>query len=149
MRAIFIIAVTASLLLSGCDAGSERTGAVQPHREGKSLSEERVSRDGDMDSVRKGVVDGIRQSPRSEQSLLLTMVFSWWWWVLYYGVGVIVGIFVYRDAKTRPKLAMNIRPFWWCAITILDAPLGVLVYWVSNHSNLRTKQDTHESNIKI
>ena len=150
MRAIFIAAVTMSLLLSGCDSESERPSVVQPHREGAPLTEERVSRDGEIGSVRKDVVDETRLSKHEEPSFLYSLVFNWlWWWILYYGIGVVVGIFVYRDAKTRPTLAMNIRPFWWGAITVFEPPFGLLVYWVLNHSNLRMKQDTQETKNEI
>ena len=73
---------------------------------------------------------------REERAVMLQFFLSWGWWLAYYVVGVLVGVLVYRDAKGRPRLAMNIRPIWWFLITVFDAALGLLVYWILNYSNL-------------
>jgi hypothetical protein len=62
----------------------------------------------------------------------------------YYGLGLIIGIFVYRDASQRNTLAFNIKPFWWGTIVFLEPPLGVLCYWVIHYSTLSDKSNEKE-----
>ena len=58
------------------------------------------------------------------------------WWVIYYGLALIIGLFVFRDARNRAWLFLGIRPVWWLFLVLFDAPLGLLVYWATHYSKL-------------
>jgi len=59
-------------------------------------------------------------------------------------VWVIVGIpahivltyIVFQDARNLNSPALNISPVLWTAISFVLPFIGMLIYWVMNHSNL-------------
>lgn len=57
-------------------------------------------------------------------------------WIVYYGFGVIVGSFVYRDCGKREWLFLGIRPLWWAGLVVFNPALGVLAYWAVHYSRL-------------
>jgi len=71
---------------------------------------------------------------RRESLPLLSMLWPVGWWVLYYGAGLLIGRYIYRDAKLRDWLFLGIRPLWWAVITLFDPAVGVLVYWAAHYS---------------
>ena len=77
-------------------------------------------------------------------SPLLSFFLSWGFYIGYYALSIVVSTFVYRDAKKRKNLALNIGPFWWAVITVLEAPLGVLAYWVMHYSSIAKKLNESE-----
>jgi hypothetical protein len=58
------------------------------------------------------------------------------WWVFYYAAGLVIGRYIYRDAKQRDWVFLGIRPGWWAIITLFDPAFGVLVYWAAHYSRL-------------
>ncbi|MCP5305511.1 MAG: hypothetical protein H6953_08685 [Chromatiaceae bacterium] len=58
------------------------------------------------------------------------------WWVAYYAFGLILGSYVYRDARRRDWLFLAVRPFWWLVLVILDPAFGLLAYWLVHYSKL-------------
>ena len=59
----------------------------------------------------------------------------------YYGIGLIVGLFIFRDASQREWLAFKIKPFWWAAIVFIEPPLGILCYWIIHYSSFAIKEN--------
>jgi hypothetical protein len=62
----------------------------------------------------------------------ITMV----WYLLYYAVGLVFGIFVYKDAQRREWRTFHIPPFGWGAACLFEPALGSLAYWVLHYSRL-------------
>ena len=75
-----------------------------------------------------------------QPSLLAQMLVSWWFYILYYGIGVVIGALVYKDARKNSNLALNIKPIWWGVITFIEPPIGVLAYWVIHYSKLSSQE---------
>jgi hypothetical protein len=65
------------------------------------------------------------------------------WWVLYYGFGLLIGRYIYRDAKQREWIFLGIRPAWWTAMALFQPAMGLLVYWALHYSKLA--QSYHEA----
>ncbi|MCU7829731.1 MAG: hypothetical protein KZQ85_11755 [Candidatus Thiodiazotropha sp. (ex Myrtea sp. 'scaly one' KF741663)] len=81
------------------------------------------------------------QSSESDKpSLLVQIIVSWWLYILYYAVGVVFAVFIYRDAKKVKKLVLNIGPVWWGVLAVYEPPLGVLVYWILHYSKLSVEK---------
>ena len=84
----------------------------------------------------------IQQHERPESQFSVSyFVMSWGLYFAYYVVGIIIGVFIYRDARKQEALAMNVGPIWWAILTIMQAPLGVLAYWIIHHSKFRNESD--------
>jgi hypothetical protein len=58
------------------------------------------------------------------------------WWLVYYGFGLIIGGYVYRDAKKREWVFLGIPPIWWMVLILFDPALGILAYWAAHYSKL-------------
>ncbi len=65
------------------------------------------------------------------------------WWILYYGFGLLIGRYIYRDAKEREWVFLGIRPLWWSAVALFQPAMGLLVYWAVHYSKLA--QSYHEA----
>ena len=148
MKTLAPVMLLLCLALSGCDNASDETRSRHP-----------LDRDNERQAVveeRTAVVQPEEERParkdrpiaREERSVMLQFFVSWGWWLAYYVVGAFVGVIVYRDAKRRTRLAMNIRPIWWFLITVFDAPLGLLVYWILNYSNLAAEQSRSDEGVR-
>jgi hypothetical protein len=125
MRRFSFLAVCLGLLLSGCFIESDpkvySTTSAEQQTAGEQAPLETQG----------------RPMTRGEHSFFLMAIFKWGWWIAYYGLGLIIGTFIYRDAKAQRQRALNINPIWWCLLAVFDALLGLLVYWVLHHSSLR------------
>jgi lysylphosphatidylglycerol synthetase-like protein (DUF2156 family) len=79
-----------------------------------------------------------RSSTHAIKTTSLSLSWGWAisWWLVYYGFGVIIGGYVYRDSKRREWLFLGIRPVWWAVLVILDPALGTLAYWAIHYSKL-------------
>ncbi len=58
------------------------------------------------------------------------------WWVLYYSFGLILGIYIYRDAKRRDWLLLGIRPILWLMLIFFFPAEGLIAYWAAHYSRL-------------
>lgn len=63
-------------------------------------------------------------------SPLLSLV----WWIVYYGLGLLIGWYLYRDARRREWIFLGIRPVWWAALALFQPAMGLLVYWALHYS---------------
>jgi len=70
----------------------------------------------------------------SRDAFSLSVLWPGVWWLVYYGSGLIIGGYIYRDAKRREWLVLGIRPFWWTVLTVFSPAFGVLVYWAVHYS---------------
>lgn len=73
----------------------------------------------------------------------LSMVWPVGWWIVYYGFGLLIARYTYRDARTREWIFLGIRPIWWGALALFDPAFGLLVYWTLHYSKLA--QSYHEA----
>lgn len=62
------------------------------------------------------------------------MVWPLGWWIVYYGFGLLIGRYIYRDAKAREWIFLGIRPIWWGALALFEPAFGLLVYWALHYS---------------
>ncbi len=67
------------------------------------------------------------------------------WWVLYYGFGLLIGRYIYRDAKEREWIFLGIRPLWWTAMALFQPAMGLLVYWALHYSKFAQSYDESTS----
>ena len=56
------------------------------------------------------------------------------WWIIYYGFGLVIGRYIYLDAKKREWVFLGIRPVWWAILAIFDPALGLIAYWATHYS---------------
>lgn len=67
------------------------------------------------------------------QRSFLDLSFVYWIYYLAYSVVTfLIAVLIYKHAKTRNELALNLSPFVWGAIVFVNPALGVLAYWVMN-----------------
>jgi len=74
----------------------------------------------------------------SPSTPLLWTSFIWpvSWWIAYYGFGLLVGSYIYRDATKRSWVFLRIRPIWWGLLALFDPALGLIAYWAMHYSRL-------------
>ena len=65
------------------------------------------------------------------------------WWVVYYAFGLLIGRYIYRDARAREWLFLGVRPVWWGLLAVFEPPFGLLVYWALHYSKFA--QSYHEA----
>jgi len=58
------------------------------------------------------------------------------WWVAYYGFGLLIASYIYRDATKRSWVFLRIRPIWWGLLALFDPALGLIAYWATHYSRL-------------
>jgi hypothetical protein len=63
-----------------------------------------------------------------------SFIWPWLWWIFYYGLGVIIGFHIYRDAKSREWLFLRIRPIFWLVLGVFKPVLTLLAYWLMHYS---------------
>ncbi len=56
-------------------------------------------------------------------------------------VQIAIGISVQKNAHQLPSLAMDFGPWIWSLLAFSVPGLGVLCYWLMNHSTLSRKPD--------
>ena len=72
-----------------------------------------------------------------------SMIWPVGWWVVYYGFGLLIGRYIYRDARGREWTFLGIRPVWWGALALFEPAFGLLVYWALHYSKFA--QSYHEA----
>jgi hypothetical protein len=79
-----------------------------------------------------------RDSGRSVKETPFWVSWIWpvGWWLLYYGLALVIGGYVYRDAKKREWLVLGIRPLWRLVLVLFDPALGVFAYWAAHYSKI-------------
>lgn len=92
---------------------------------------------------RASVVTRHEAGRTSERSPWLSMVWPLGWWVVYYAFGLLIGSYIYRDARTREWIFLGIRPVWWGVLVFFEPPFGLLVYWAVHYSKFA--QSYHEA----
>lgn len=92
---------------------------------------------------RAAVVTRHETTKVSEGSPWLSMIWPFGWWVVYYGFGLLIGRYIYRDARSREWTFLAVRPLWWGALAFFEPPFGLLVYWAVHYSKFA--QSYHEA----
>ncbi len=80
--------------------------------------------------------DGIAASSWEVIPSSITLVFAIAWPIIYFGIGLVVARYIYRDAKNREWVFLGIRPVWWAVLTAFQPVMGILTYWATNYSRL-------------
>ena len=78
------------------------------------------------------VTDGASLTPPA----LLSFIWPIGWWVIYYGFGLVIGRYIYRDAKKRRWFFLGIRPVWWAVFAVFEPAMGLIAYWATHYSQL-------------
>ncbi len=60
------------------------------------------------------------------------------WGLVSIPAHLVLTFIVLQDAKKLCKSSLNISPFLWAAISFMLPVIGMLIYWVMNHSSLNT-----------
>ena len=142
MRLTTITPLILVLLIVGCEVEQHEVREYPEQRGYETEPSDTYRRGEEKISEEESERFAERRSRYSKENTRVTfsyMLFSWGVWIAYYLAGIIIGVFVYRDAKKREILALNIKPFWWAVITVIEPPLGVLAYWIIHYSSI-TKQ---------
>ena len=63
------------------------------------------------------------------------------WWIAYYGFGLLIGSYIFRDAKKRSWVFLRIRPIWWGLLAVFDPAIGLIAYWAVHYSRLSQSYD--------
>ncbi len=147
-----ILGVMALIALTGCGIatyeGSPGNGSLEDICKGISNVQEHVEC---LDRViaassQFGASQAARAGEVRKEFLPAFWVFSFGWWIAYYGFGIVIGLFVYRDARTRKWLVLGIKPMWWGLIPVFEPALGILAYWAMHYSTLaRTFEEANGS----
>ena len=69
---------------------------------------------------------------KSEQPVFSFMFLTWGYYVAYYVIAILLAATIFRNARQREKLALNLKPIWWGVLVFIDPVLGILAYWVMN-----------------
>jgi len=65
----------------------------------------------------------------------LSFFWPWIWWIFYYGFGLIIGFYIYRDAKSREWVFLRIRPIFWLILAVFKPAITLLAYWIMHYSS--------------
>ncbi len=63
-------------------------------------------------------------------------LFGFLFWALAVVVTIVLAVLVYRDADKHRRNVMGITPPLWLLIVLFTSFLGVVGYWLMNHSSL-------------
>ncbi len=63
-----------------------------------------------------------------------SMIWPLAWYLVYYGFGLLIGRYIYRDARARDWIFLGVRPIWWGALALFEPAFGLLVYWALHYS---------------
>jgi hypothetical protein len=83
------------------------------------------------------------ETGKISQAPWLSMVWPLGWWVIYYAFGLLIGRYIYRDARAREWILLGIRPVWWGVLALFEPAFGLLVYWAVHYSKFA--QNHHEA----
>lgn len=83
---------------------------------------------------RASVVTRHDTSKISEGLPWFSMVWPVGWYLVYYGFGLLIGRYIYRDASAREWIFLGVRPIWWGALALFEPAFGLLVYWALHYS---------------
>lgn len=124
----YITTIVAVFLLTGCGVDLDESGVRgTPYSYSESNDKITMSRE-DFENMKKS------NRGSTEFVGFKYFLFSYAVNFAYYVIGLIVGILVFRDARTRTSLVLNVPPLLWGAIAFVDPALGILVYWGVHYS---------------
>jgi hypothetical protein len=92
---------------------------------------------------RAAVVTRHDTAKTSEGLPWFSMIWPVGWWVAYYGFGLVLGRYIYRDASSREWIFLGVRPLLWGALALIEPAFGLLVYWAVHYSKFA--QSYHEA----
>jgi hypothetical protein len=77
----------------------------------------------------------------SERQSVSSFIWPVGWWIAYYGFGLLIGSYIYRDAAKRSWVFLRIRPIWWGLLAVFDPAIGLIAYWAAHYSRLSQNYD--------
>jgi hypothetical protein len=63
-----------------------------------------------------------------------SIFWPWAWWALYYGFGLLIGLYLFRDCKSREWVFLGIRPIIWLLLAVFNPGLTLIAYWLMHYS---------------
>lgn len=63
-----------------------------------------------------------------------SIFWPWAWWGLYYGLGFLIGLYIFKDSKSREWVFLGIRPIYWLILAVFDPAIGIIAYWLLHYS---------------
>lgn len=64
----------------------------------------------------------------------LSILWPWAWWILYYGFGFLIGLYLFKDSKSREWVFLGIRPILWLVLAVFDPAVAIIAYWLMHYS---------------
>ncbi len=145
MKRIVIIAV---LLISSI-AQAENTSLAMYVCQGISNADEKelcISR------ATQTITDQSRVAKIHESAGISLGIFSvlwpWAWWVLYYGLGLLIGLYIFKDSKSREWVFLGIRPIFWLILAVFDPAIAIIAYWLLHYSRFSMSYSEAVTTIK-
>lgn len=124
------------VLVSGCNKSATDERFSRPHHTVVSSSDDDGQREIRITEKQlKELLSGSNTTNSTAAKVSINFAFlSWVFNILYQIVGIIIGVYIYKNAKRRQKLWGNLHPLIWAAIAIVDPALGLLAYWLIHYS---------------
>lgn len=63
-----------------------------------------------------------------------SIFWPWAWWFLYYGFGILIGLYLFKDSKSREWIFLGIRPILWLLLAAFNPGLTLIAYWLMHYS---------------
>lgn len=83
---------------------------------------------------RASVVTRNETGKTSHELPWVSMIWPVGWWIVYYAFGLLIGRYIYRDARAREWIFLGVRPIWWGVLALFEPAFGLLVYWAVHYS---------------
>ncbi len=88
--------------------------------------------DSKYSSSEQGSTENYDNRVRVHKSMFDLSFVYWVYYLAYYAITLLLAVLIYKHAKTRNDLALNLSPFMWGAVVFVNPALGLLAYWVMN-----------------
>jgi hypothetical protein len=63
-----------------------------------------------------------------------SLFWPWAWWAFYYGFGLLIGLYLFRDSKSREWVFLGIRPILWLLLAVFNPGITLIAYWLMHYS---------------
>lgn len=77
-----------------------------------------------------------------------SILWPWAWWLLYYGFGVLIGLYLFKDSKSREWVFLGIRPILWLLLAAFNPGLTLIAYWLMHYSRFALSYSEAITSIK-
>ena len=78
----------------------------------------------------------------------ISMIWPWIWWGLYYILGFIIGLYLFKDSRSRDWVFLGIRPIIWLTLAIFQPVIAIIAYWLLHYSRFSMSYSEAVTTIK-